>query len=134
MKSFYPISLNANYIDDVGYRRFIRELFSMKHTCPWDSDTVQEIDIVSIDEFDYDDDAASKVLDLIYAETHFIPVFSKIYTLAAATMISEDTSIGLVIMFSYNFAHIFHKCLVSFITLNDTTDPVFNDLIQLLSK
>jgi hypothetical protein len=37
----------------------------------WDSDTVQEIDNVSIDEFDYNDDAASKVLDLIYAETHF---------------------------------------------------------------
>jgi hypothetical protein len=130
----YPVHLKATYNDDIGYRIFIRNLFSMKHQSPWDPSYIHEVDDVSIDEYDYDDDAASQLLDSIYAETHSIPVFNELYILAAATMMSEDTSIGLAVLFSYNFANVFHKCIISYISNNHTEYSGFKELQYSLSK
>lgn len=52
-------------------------------------------------------------------------------------MISEDTSIGIAVLFSYNYAHLFHKCIVAFIS--DTTcelvsNPDYIKLKQLFTK
>lgn len=130
----YPIQLSGIYNDDVGYRAFIRKLCSMEHKCPWDSNTLHEIDEVSLDEYDYDDNAMTELLDNVFSQTHSIPVFNKLYTLAAATMMSEDTSIGVAVLFSYSFASIFHNCIVNYITTNSTNYSGFAELLQILSK
>jgi hypothetical protein len=130
----YPTHLKSAYDDDISYRIFIRDLFSMKHQSSWDPNYIHEVDDVSIDEYDYDEDAASQLLDSIYAETHSIPVFNELYVLAAATMMSEDTSIGLAVLFSYNFAYVFHNCIISYVINNDTEYSGFKELQYSLSK
>jgi hypothetical protein len=46
---------------------------------------------------------------------------------AAATMISEDLNLGLVILLSYDYFSDFHNCLVSFLT-SDSEGPILNDI------
>ena len=72
----------------------------MNHTCPWDATTVHKFDEVSIDEWDYDGNSTTELLDTIYDKTHLIPEFKTLYQLAAATMMSQDDSFGLAVLFS----------------------------------
>ncbi len=109
----------------------MRQLFSMNHTCPWDATTVHEIDELSLDEWDYDEYSTTELLDIIYDGTHLIPEFKKLYQLAAATMMSQDSTIGLAVLFSYSFAHLFHKCIIVYITDNHCNLSKQEDFIQL---
>ena len=120
----YPVALEISYSDDISYRKNIRNLFSMTHICTWKKDVVVQVDQISIDECDYDELPASLFLDFVYDRTSSNFVFMDIYKSAAALMLSEDTSTGLAVLFSYTYFQLFHKCLVVFFT-----DPLC-DLLQ----
>jgi hypothetical protein len=132
----YPIHLEAKfYTDDVGYRIFMRNLFSMKHNCPWDHTNVDEVDDVSLDEWDYDDESITELLNSIHNETNKMPIFNNLYILAAGKMMSQDSSIGLAVLFSYNFAHLFHRCIIYHINEIDLkTSPEFIKLNDILTQ
>ena len=133
----YPVYLEGSYSNDTQYRNFMRHLFSMNHNCPWDSTTVHEIDELSLDEWDYDEFSTTELLDTIYDGTHLIPEFKKLYQLAAATMMSQDNTIGLAVLFSYSFAQLFHKCIIVYLTYNGSNLselPDFIELRRLLTK
>ena len=133
----YPVYLEGSYTNDIQYRNFMRQLFSMNHNCPWDSTKVHEIDEISLDEWDYDEISTTQLLDTIYNATHHIPVFKTLFEYAAATMMSQDKNIGLAVLFSYSFAHLFHKCIIVYLTYNDCIieeQTCFVELKQLLLK
>ena len=67
------------------------------------------------DEISYDDNSASIVLDTIFDMTKQNTLFNTLYLDAAAKMISLDPSIGIAVLFSYDYFELFHKCIVVFI-------------------
>lgn len=101
---------NIQYSNDFEYRAWIRKLFCM--TSP--ENIQDDIDDISRDEIDYDDSSASLFLDHIYESTSKNDLFQKLYKCAAALMLSEDKSIGLCVLFSYDYFSFFHNCLCCF--------------------
>jgi hypothetical protein len=131
MLSSYPVHLEGNYTNDIEYRIFLRNIFSMNHNCPWDATEIHQIDDVSLDEFDYDEILTSTLLDAIYEETIQIPAFKTLYEKAAAKMMSCDHTIGIAVLFSYSFAYLFHKCISKYITHTNWNFKDQNEFIQL---
>ena len=112
----YDISQkNIQYSNDFEYRAWIRRMFCM--TLPEEMDT--DIDEVSRDEMNYDDTSTSLYLDHIYESTSHNTLFQKLYECAAALMLSEDKSIGLCVLFSYDYFKYFHECLCCFFETPD---------------
>jgi hypothetical protein len=65
----------------------------------------------TMDELDYDEESASKSLNSIYEKTKEITEFQHLYDLAAACMFSTDREIGLAVLFSYDYFHLFINVL-----------------------
>lgn len=98
-----------NYEDNKDYRRSIRELFFMN-----DVTITDDIDDVTKDEMDYDDETISKTMGKLFTLTKDNLYFQELYDLAAALMFSTDREIGQVVLFSYDNLPLFHSCLASF--------------------
>jgi hypothetical protein len=75
----------------------------------------ETLDDETRDEISYDDNSANKTLDYVFELTKLHPLFNTVYLSAAAKMISTDTSIGIAVLFSYDYFEEFHKCIVLFI-------------------
>jgi hypothetical protein len=106
----YNTKLLIHYSNDYEYRASLRALFSMKRVIQLDPD----LDEITRDEQDYDVDAASQKLDFIFESTSGNLMFQELYDIAASKMISTDRSIGLSVLFSYDYLALFHRCLCSF--------------------
>ena len=101
------------YTNDMEYRAVLRTLFCMSGSK--NADVLNDLDEVSADELDFDEDAASRALDTLYEKTRDHPLFQEIYDLAAALMFSTDRSIGLSVLFSYDYLVLFHPCIYCFL-------------------
>lgn len=99
----------VQYNDDDEYRETLKQL------CNWNPD-----------EIEYDEENMSKALDEVYDYTYTNPFFKDLYSLAAIHMMSEDITIGLAILFSYDFLHLFHPCLYIF----HHKPHLFNDALE----
>ena len=105
----YNYDYEVKYNNDHEFRMTLRNLFQM-NLKKYDDN----IDLVTNDENNYDDEAVTKVLDYIFLLTKNNNSFIELYTSAAALMLSTDPSIGLSILFSYDYLKDFHVCLKSF--------------------
>lgn len=105
----YNYDYEVNYSDDHEFRMTVRNIFNM-NLQKYDND----IDLITNDENNYDDEVVTKILDYIFLLTKKNTAFMKLYTSAAALMLSTDPSIGLSILFSYDYLKDFHLCLKSF--------------------
>jgi hypothetical protein len=83
---------------------------------------------------EYDNDSFKMFLDCIYNKTRSEPRFIELYSLAAGTMISEDNTLGLAVLFSYDYFYLFNKCLISFFTKPLDNNDSFSSLTKLLRK
>lgn len=127
------------YDNNKGYRECLRALFQMNQETYQDKiNTIrsrEELDEETEDEISYDDDAAQKIMDEIYEQTKSSELFNKIYVLAAGKFLSEDPSIGLAVLFSYDFLSSFIVCLVDYlkdsISFNNKNN---NNYIELFKK
>jgi hypothetical protein len=82
----------------------------------------------------YEDDAMSKGLDEIYARTKDVPEFQEIYMLTAGFMLSTDPSIGLAVVFSYDYFDKFHPCLVDFLRSGSISAGNRENLMKKISR
>ena len=126
MQYEYPTHLEMKYTDSKSYRKCIRNLFSMStDKYPQISD---DIDDVSRDELEYDEQSANIAMNYVYEKTRENKIFIDLYSLAAARMFSTDLETGLAILLSYDYLELFHYCLVFFFTdymnFNNTIDCV----------
>ena len=127
----YPSHLLVQYTNDKEYRQCLRDICHMQrlhltHYTPPKVDAVDEdddIDDVTRDEWDYDADAMTQLLDHVYATTHFLPLFQTVYLTAAGTMFSEELQIGLTVLFSYDYFQQFHACLSAFYLQSELYEP-----------
>jgi hypothetical protein len=101
------------YTNDQEYREMVRQVCSMKQHQIVTLDQIQ-IDEVTHDEWDYDNDAMSQWLNTVYDLTGNDTLFQELYRIAAGTMLSEDLQIGLAIMISYDYFQDFYHCLQLF--------------------
>ncbi len=97
------------YSNDFEYRSCLRKLFCMK--AAEESDADDDLDEITRDEQDFDEEKTTKALDFIYDNTQKNPAFQKLYDWGAEKMLSLDRSIGLSVLCSYDYLGAFHYCL-----------------------
>jgi hypothetical protein len=101
MQGIFNASLGKiEYNDDETYRGSICKIFE-------------------IDETEFDNFSFEPAFDMIYDKTKEDPFFKKVYTIAAGFMLSEDPSIGVCVLFAYDYAKAFYEVLCDY--LNDAT-------------
>jgi hypothetical protein len=134
----YPTDAVVQYTNDQEYRVCIRNVFSMHslHVAPLPNgagngagagagaghDDDGDLDEVTRDEWDYDADAMSTGMDWIYDTTASHPLFQEWYRAAAGKMLSEDSSIGVAVLFSYDYFRLFHPCLCQYLIHGDVKE------------
>lgn len=101
------------YTNDQEYREMVRQVCSMKQHQIVSLDQIQ-MDEVTHDEWDYDNDAMSQWLNQVYDLTSKDHLFQELYRIAAGTMLSEDPQIGLAVLISYDYFQDFYICLLFF--------------------
>ena len=134
--SIYNCDLeNVSYTNDLEYRAWIRKIFCMQ--MPNDAETADQfegMDEVSKDELLYDENAVMKALDFVYAKTRNKKLFKELYDLGAATMLSTDRSIGLSVLFSYDYMSHFHKCVICFLKTPENFNETNESYLYLKKK
>jgi len=118
----YNIDHKIHYTNNFEYRKCLREVFNMdtERSQPDWSKMNEDLDEETKDEFMYDPDAMVEGLDTIYEKTQDNPLFKELYEIAASKMISMDPNIGLAVIFSYDYFHLFHLCLADFFNNPDS--------------
>jgi hypothetical protein len=139
---FYPTDMKISYKDDIEYRKIFRILFQM--TCNIISvtdDNQEDIDEITLDEWNYDSESTTRFMDLIYDSTRVNPIFQDLYKKSAGLMLSEDYEIGLAILFSYDYLVLFHLVLCDYFKYVDVTvsepipfDEQLHSIIELRKK
>ena len=107
----YKYFLTISYSNNEEYRQCLRNLFSMVPKIDKDLN----LDPISEDEYNYDEESAAKALDFLDEKTKNHPLFIKLYQKAAEKMLSHDISIGLSVLCSYDYLYLFHLCIREFI-------------------
>jgi hypothetical protein len=95
-----------------------------------------EFDKETRDEIEYDDESAGLMMQYIRNHTKELPIFHKLYELAAARFLSRDHEIGVAILYAYEYLPFFHKCLcIFFNNAADLTEqsPDYETLVSMLS-
>jgi hypothetical protein len=127
----YLYYLDIQYENDLQYRKCLRSLFCMISHESLDKD----LDEVTMDENNYDEEKSKKAMDYVYSRTTNHPLFNHLYEKAAALMFSVDKSIGLCVLFSYDYLQCFHNCLKCFFQepeqFNEKSHP-YQDLVKAL--
>ena len=109
----YPYEIKLHYSNDQQYRECMRKVCQAQ-SCQLVVAGTEDIDDVTRDEWDFDQDAMTRLLDTVYLHTRAAPFFQRIYQIAAGKMLSEDPEIGLAVLFSYDYFALFHACLCDF--------------------
>jgi len=115
----------VHYDTNAGYRAVLRSLMGM---APFDHTKHDpDLDMESADEFHFDHGLADAFLQQIEDRTLHHPLFCRVYGFAAARMISESPSVGVVVLMSYDYLPFFLPCLRQFVQTGslDETDDVF---------
>jgi hypothetical protein len=100
---------DSTYNNDVSYRQCLRNMFEMNEQMPH-----KEIDDITNDENNYDEESMSKSMDIVYEKTKDNVLFQNLYQHGAAKMFSLDQEIGMAVLCSYDYFHLFHMCLKDF--------------------
>jgi hypothetical protein len=115
----------VHYDTNAGYRAVLRSLMGM---APFDHTKHDpDLDMESADEFHFDHGLADAFLQQIEDRTLHHPLFGRVYGFAAARMISENPSVGVVVLMSYDYLPFFLPCLRQFVQKGtlDESDDVF---------
>jgi hypothetical protein len=130
----YPTNLTLSYTNDEEYRKSIRNLFQMKSDSYPDI-VHSDIDEVSRDELEYDENSAYSAMEYVFENTRNVPIFIAMYEQAASFMFSTDINIGMAVLFSYDYLLLFHNCLREYfasVSRNDGPFTIENEQCKLL--
>lgn len=110
----YLKQLQIQYETDEQYQQCILAMISLQPDWP---EELQEHNLHASDtETDFNEttfDAINAFIDIVYNETCTIEAFHDLYTTIAATVMSQDPQVGLVILFSFDHLHTFQRMLVA---------------------
>ena len=127
----YNSKIQIQYTNNQEYRQQLRVLFNMKNQS---QDLDLGIDAETLDENDFDTDAASNMMDYVFDMTENEPVFQELYDYAAALMFSQDREIGIAVLFSYDYLAYFHPCICDFTNNNQSITSANENVAALKRK
>ena len=81
---------DSTYYNNVSYRQCLRNMFEMNEKIPH-----KEIDDITNDENNYDEESMSKAMDIVYEKTRDNVLFQKLYQHGAEKMFSVEKEIGI---------------------------------------
>jgi hypothetical protein len=108
-------NLLIEYHNNAEYRNVLRRVFNMEVDSINIAYQYETIDHETLDELTYDEDKVMEEMKNIYEITENNILFQELYDLSAAKMISLDRTIGICILFSYDYFYLFHACLCVFL-------------------
>jgi hypothetical protein len=108
----YPIHQRIQYSNDTEFRQSIRSVFGMNEQTHITTDP--HLDEISKDEMNFDDTQVEEWTKWVSMETAQCYELQELYKLAAATMMSLDTEIGLAVLFSFDYFKDFHSTLCAY--------------------
>jgi hypothetical protein len=73
-------------------------------------------------------------MDFVYEKTFESALFQELYDIAASKMISMDRSIGLAVLFSYDYMALFHRCLCCYFTKHEDFTETHDSYVSLKKK
>ena len=130
------------YTTNTGYRQCLRQIFQMNPENYPDSikqleeELGDEFDKETRDEIEYDEESAGLMMQYIRNQTKHLPIFQRLYELAAARILSRDHEIGVAILYAYDYLPLFHECVCRFLndpsSLDETT-PAYKELFDMLN-
>jgi hypothetical protein len=120
----YNIHYSVDYNNNDEYRIQIQKVFNM------DIDNLNKND----DEVLYDDVAIRAGLEFIFSKTKDNPHFITLYEKAGALLMTDNSEMGLAVLFSYDFLSLFHKLLYVFFFEPNTPIDSDSNYIELLNK
>ena len=103
------------YRNNTEYRNILRTVFNMKVNPSNIAIQYETIDDETLDELSYDQDKIMEEMKIIYEITENNILFQELYDISAAKMVSLDRTIGICILFSYDYFYLFHACLCVFL-------------------
>lgn len=112
---------DSNYNNNATYRQCIRNIFNMK-----EQEKDENIDSITNDENNYDEETMARSMDFIYEKTKHHLLFQTLYQHGAARMFSLNNEIGLAVLCSYDYFHLFHLCLRDFVQEYQITETNIN--------
>ena len=112
---------DSNYNNNATYRQCIRNIFNMK-----EQEKDENIDSITNDENNYDEETMARSMDFIYEKTKHHLLFKTLYQHGAASMFSLNNEIGLAVLCSYDYFHLFHLCLRDFVQEYQITETNIN--------
>jgi len=108
-------NLLIEYRNNSEYRDILRTVFNMKVDPTDIAIQYETIDDETLDELTYDENIIMREIKIIYKNTENNVLFQELYDLSAAKVISIDRTIGICILFSYDYFYLFHACLCVFL-------------------
>jgi len=64
----------------------------------------------------FDNKKVNATMNLLYKKTKHHPLFLNVYKKGASMFLTEDTEVGIRVMFSYTYMQSFHAMLCAFLT------------------
>lgn len=122
------------YNSNEEYRKKMREFFYMDCSQIEKSLSMENIDEVSLDELLYDEQKIITEMEKLFEMTKDEPLFQNLYDLAAGKMFSIDRTIGQCVLFSYDYWHLFHKCMYVYFHFPEKFDETHSCYLQILEK
>ena len=125
-------TIQCHYSDTTEYRDIFRKI---THQSTQPPENPFDFDDETLDEQHYDESAVSRFLDTVFENTKTNPLFTTLYDLAAAKMLSMDREIGLAVLFSYDYLGAFYPCYCEYIqqpTTFSKTHPLYVKIHNML--
>jgi hypothetical protein len=128
----------VDYKTNSEFRSCIRSMFQMNPEAYREKlntlRSLEDLDEETEDEISYDDASAKDFLDQIYEKTKNHTLFQQAFSIAASNMMSEDPTIGLAVLFCYDYLPFFYFCLVEFLESPTEFTKENNHYISLMKK
>ena len=130
----YDIDYHVDYTENESYRRCLRGVMKMDTSGVNFDSCDDDIDDETRDELLIDEKSMSIAMDKIYENTKNDKLFKELYSHAAALMFSEDESIGLAVLFSYDYFSYFHYILQDFNWNKEKYENSIKSIIDILRR
>jgi len=127
------------YGTDSAYRKLIRKITNMdlsKSRLHSEID-YSELDDVTRDEMDYDEDAMMEFMNVVWKYTKQNVDLCELYQYSAGAMFSTDPEVGIVVLFAYDYLPLFYPVLYAFSqnpNIEVDTHPNYNALLNIFRK
>lgn len=119
----YNFNYTVTYDNNDEYRICIQNVFMMENC-----------ESIDPDEIFFDNLAVKNGIDYLYELTKEEKYFVEIYKKAAMFFLSDDVEVGLMVLFSFDFFNLFHKCLHEYVNNRELFSENNKSYIELINN